>query len=104
MIYHSKDIMTGADGRTWLIDHTGRGRNERLYLLSDGTYASVADVIKITKLPAATVRLRLYKSDRPEVIFAKRHDKKSEWKTHHKLKNKKQKIDDPMVRLLLSFK
>jgi len=104
MPHLSENIITGVDGRQWLRDKTGRGRNERLYLLSDGTYTTVSEVCKKTNLPAPTVRLRLYKSNDIDRVYSQRHAKKSTWKTHVKLEKKKQRIEDPMVKLMLSFK
>ena len=104
MLFRSEDVYTGSDGRLWLKDKTGQGRHARVYLLSDDSYTTVEEVMKSTGLCLPTVRLRLYNSNDREKVFAKKHQKNSEWKSHVKRKKKKQRIDDPMVRLMLTFK
>jgi len=112
MTFHSKDIKTTPDGRMWLIDPSGNGRNKRIYKLSDGTYTTIDEVMqKVKGMSIDTARIRLSKTNDPEKIYAKMHERRSEWRQHIKIKSritpeqeKEKMILDELNHLLYSFK
>lgn len=111
MIYRSEDIKTTPDGRTWLIDKDGGGNNKRIHLLSDGSYTTIEQVCQKAKVSPDTARVRLAKGNDPVKVFAKLHERRSEWRKHIKIKSritpeeeKKKMIDDELRHLMLSFK